>query len=243
MHAMLPQDFHYLRLILSHTFCIYQVRFSPGYHLDGVLCTNLNKISVCLVISLIVRRSTDNHITDSFGLKLTLYCYKWSSLRVTQNFQNGGSVFTFDLIRFRFDSKPSKENNAKLPYVRIRLLSLSEDLPHVVNEGVMHPEHGVPGGELDDVHVPTHPVVHAIMMNLGVETYINYRAMSDIQWTVPQWIVSQFIKLLPKRHIVFDLVIRFITNRKYAFFCIFQVRLSADNIILIYWIKIDHVQL
>ena len=49
-------------------------------------------------------------------------------------------------------------------------------------------------------------------------------------------------KLLPKRHIFFDLVIRFITNRKYAFFCIFQVRLSADNIILIYWIKIDHEQ-
>jgi len=36
-----------------------------------------------------------------------------------------------------------------------------------------------------------------------------------------QWIVPQFFKLLPKRHIFFDLVIRFITNRKYAFFCIF----------------------
>ena len=34
-------------------------------------------------------------------------------------------------------------------------------------------------------------------------------------------IVPQFFKLLPKRHIFFDLVIRFITNRKYAFFCIF----------------------
>jgi len=100
--------------------------------------------------------------------------------------KNGGSLLTFDLIRPRFDSKAWKENNTKLPYVRIRLLSLSEDFPHVVNEGVMHPEHGVPGGELDDVHVPTHPVVHAIMMNLGVETYIKYRAMSDIQWTVPQ---------------------------------------------------------
>jgi len=44
-------------------------------------------------------------------------------------------------------------------------------------------------------------------------------------------------------HIFFDNVIRFIKNRKYAFFCIFLVRLSADNIILIYWIKIDHVQL
>ena len=54
-----------------------------------------------------------------------------------------------------------------------------------------------------------------------------------------QWIVPQIFKLLPKRHIFFDLVIRFMTNRKYAFFCIFYVRLSADNIILIYWIKID----
>jgi len=32
-----------------------------------------------------------------------------------------------------------------------------------------------------------------------------------------QWIVPQMFK----RHIFFDLVIRFITNRKYAFFCIF----------------------
>jgi len=58
-----------------------------------------------------------------------------------------------------------------------------------------------------------------------------------------QWIVPQIFKLLPNRHIFFDLVIRFITNRKYAFFCVFYVRKSADNIILIYWIKIDHVQL
>jgi len=36
-----------------------------------------------------------------------------------------------------------------------------------------------------------------------------------------EWIVPQFFKLLPMRHIFFDLVIRFITNRKYAFFCIF----------------------
>ena len=33
-----------------------------------------------------------------------------------------------------------------------------------------------------------------------------------------QWIVPQIFKLLPKRHIFFDLVIRFITNCKYAFF-------------------------
>ena len=58
-----------------------------------------------------------------------------------------------------------------------------------------------------------------------------------------KWIVPHILKLLPKRHIFFDLVIRFITNRKYAFFCIFYVRLSADNIILTFWIKIDHVQL
>ena len=36
-----------------------------------------------------------------------------------------------------------------------------------------------------------------------------------------QWLVPQMFKPLPKRHIFFDLVIRFITNRKYAFFCIF----------------------
>jgi len=36
-----------------------------------------------------------------------------------------------------------------------------------------------------------------------------------------KWIVPQIFKLLPKWHIFFDLVIRFITNRKYAFLCIF----------------------
>ena len=35
-----------------------------------------------------------------------------------------------------------------------------------------------------------------------------------------EWIVPQMFKLLPKRRIFFDLVIRFITNRKYALFCI-----------------------
>ena len=35
------------------------------------------------------------------------------------------------------------------------------------------------------------------------------------------YLIMQFFKLLPKRHIFFDLVIRFIRNRKYAFFCIF----------------------
>ena len=58
-----------------------------------------------------------------------------------------------------------------------------------------------------------------------------------------QWIIPQIFKLLPKRHIFFNLVKGFIKNRKYAFFCIFYAILSADNIIIIHWIKIDHVQL
>ena len=36
------------------------------------------------------------------------------------------------------------------------------------------------------------------------------------------WIVPQTFKLLPKRHIFFDLVIRFIINRKYAFLYFFS---------------------
>jgi len=50
-------------------------------------------------------------------------------------------------------------------------------------------------------------------------------------------------KLLPMRKIFFDLVKEFITNRKYAFFCVFQVWSSPDNIILMYWIEINHVLL
>ena len=34
-----------------------------------------------------------------------------------------------------------------------------------------------------------------------------------------------------------------ITNRKFAFFCIYYIRLSPANITLIHWIKIDHVLL
>jgi len=49
-----------------------------------------------------------------------------------------------------------------------------------------------------------------------------------------KWIVPQIFKLLPKRHIFFDLVIRFITQ---------DHMLSADNVILNHWIKVDHVQL
>ena len=37
--------------------------------------------------------------------------------------------------------------------------------------------------------------------------------------------------------------IKFITNRKYAFYCICYVRLSPENISLILWIKIDHALL
>jgi len=44
----------------------------------------------------------------------------------------------------------------------------------------------------------------------------------------------------PHAAIFFDLVIRFITNRKYAFFFISR---SDCQLSLIYWIKIDHVQL
>jgi len=48
---------------------------------------------------------------------------------------------------------------------------------------------------------------------------------------------------LPLSQFSFVHVIRFKTNRKYAFFCIYHVRLSPDNIALIHWIKIDHVLL
>jgi len=44
-------------------------------------------------------------------------------------------------------------------------------------------------------------------------------------WTISQLSIkkhsSKIFKLLPMRYIFFDLVIRFTTNRKYAFFCIF----------------------
>ena len=56
-------------------------------------------------------------------------------------------------------------------------------------------------------------------------------------------IVPQILKLLPMRLIFFDLVIRLITNKKYAFFCILYVRVLPENIILIYWIKNDYVLL
>jgi len=38
-------------------------------------------------------------------------------------------------------------------------------------------------------------------------------------------------------------VIRFVTNSKYAFVCIYKVRLSPDNKNLIHWTKFDHVML
>jgi len=58
-----------------------------------------------------------------------------------------------------------------------------------------------------------------------------------------------FASLLSKFHLRPHLlkaivyVIRLITNRKYAFCCILLVRLSPDNISLVYWITIDHVLL
>jgi len=80
--------------------------------------------------------------------------------------------------------------------------------------------------------------------SLYVQPHLNFYMYNDSYKTIitsTQWIVPQIFKLPPK-HIFFDLLIRFITNRKYAFFCIFKVRLSPDNIILLYWITIDHVQ-
>ena len=49
-------------------------------------------------------------------------------------------------------------------------------------------------------------------------------------------------KLLPMRYIFFDLVSG-LSQIGSMLFCISYVRLSAYNIILIYLIKIDHVQL
>ena len=49
----------------------------------------------------------------------------------------------------------------------------------------------------------------------------NIHTFGEVPTAYPEWIVPQFFKLLPMRHIFFDLVIRFITNRKYAFFCMF----------------------
>jgi len=50
-----------------------------------------------------------------------------------------------------------------------------------------------------------------ILTYLKLLVYFGYRISDE----------TQIFKLPPKRHIFFDLVIRFITNRKYAFFCIF----------------------
>ena len=54
-----------------------------------------------------------------------------------------------------------------------------------------------------------------------LNTYYNMKTIVLHYNITDQWIVPQIFKLLPERHIFFDLVIRFITNRKYAFFCIF----------------------
>jgi len=52
--------------------------------------------------------------------------------------------------------------------------------------------------------------------------------------------VPQMFNLLP--HLLKSIahMIRLITNRKIAFYCIYLVRLSPDNISLINWIQIDH---
>ena len=54
-------------------------------------------------------------------------------------------------------------------------------------------------------------------------------------------IVPQIINLRP--HLLKSIVHGFITNRKYTFYCLYQVRLSPDKMTLIHWIKIDHVLL
>jgi len=44
-----------------------------------------------------------------------------------------------------------------------------------------------------------------------IELSLQYRLIIE-------WIIPQIVRLLPKRHIFFDLVIRLITNRKYVSF-------------------------
>jgi len=58
-----------------------------------------------------------------------------------------------------------------------------------------------------------------------------------------QCIVPQNFELLPFLYFSFVRVLKFITHRKYAFFCIYYVRLSLDNHNLIHWIQFDHVLL
>ena len=102
-----------------------------------------------------------------------------------------------------------------------------------------------------DNRLGSNPGVHEVARRVGLaeeqhRKQILLQSQPETQVTLVEylkWIVPQFFKLLPKPHIFFDLVIRFITNRKYAFFCISWVKLSADNTILIYWIKINYVQL
>jgi len=66
--------------------------------------------------------------------------------------------------------------------------------------------------------MPAQPVNLASVPGFVTEVFA---APGVAQTSDNEWIVPQFFKLLPMRHIFFDLVIRFITNRKYAFFCIF----------------------
>jgi len=54
-----------------------------------------------------------------------------------------------------------------------------------------------------------------------IDTFYCLGGVQVTHRTVVQLIVPQIFKLLPKPHIFFDLEIMFITNRKYASFCIF----------------------
>jgi len=59
-------------------------------------------------------------------------------------------------------------------------------------------------------------------------------------------LVPPNLNLFPFLSFSFVFVLRFVTNRLYAFFCIFKVRSLPDNIfliILIHWIKTEHVLL
>ena len=61
------------------------------------------------------------------------------------------------------------------------------------------------------------------------------------KWSIcMQCIVPQIFKPISMRQIFINLVIRFITNRKQAFVCMYQVSWSPDNITIIHWINNDH---
>jgi len=72
------------------------------------------------------------------------------------------------------------------------------------------------------------PYIAAIMLSCHTHEALCLHGLGTCTLTVflvspflGLWIVPQFFKLLLMRHICFDLVIRFIKNKKYAFFYIF----------------------